>query len=91
MSGIIETAVAGVLTAAVVGLFGWIYKINTRVVTLEAERANLDNLEKLMATKYDALKELIESKFNHMHDLLAASMPPAGRTPMRVRKDESRD
>ena len=72
--GIFAQVVAAILTVAVTGLLGWVYSINSRVTTLEAERSKIVELEKLFTIQHESLKELINVKFAHMHALINASL-----------------
>lgn len=82
--GIFEQVVAALLTTGVTALAGWVYNLSSRVVVLETERTNLDKLQELMTTKYDALERLLEIKFDNMHGRLGrierAVDPPSGRS-----------
>lgn len=87
--GLFFQVVGGLLTIAVTGLVGNAFRTNSRVTTLEAERVNLVNLEKLMTAKYDALAELIDLKFEHLNELIRRGLISSQTHP--VRHDVPRD
>ncbi len=66
----LENIITGLLCAGVTGLFTWVYRVNDRVTTLEAERVNLSNLDKLMTARYESLEKLIDVKFQHLQELV---------------------
>lgn len=90
ISDVFVQGVGAILTTAVTALAGWAYQTSSRVTKLEAERANLVNLEKLMTAKYDALADLIDLKFEHLHDLLQRGLIVHG-SANKPRRDLHRD
>lgn len=81
--------VGAILTVIVTALVGWVYNTSQRVTKLEAERVNLVNLEKIMTAKYDALADLIDLKFEHLHELLQRGLIVHGT--QKQKRDVNRD
>lgn len=59
----LENGVTGTLGAAILGIFGWAFTLNSRMSVQETETANLKETN---GAKLDSLKELFETKFDDM-------------------------
>jgi prepilin signal peptidase PulO-like enzyme (type II secretory pathway) len=85
---LVQYITAALFTAGLTSLVTWVYKVNARVTTLEAERVNLAHLERLMTTKYDSLEKLIDIKFQHLQELVKALSEHQLAQPRRHLSDE---
>lgn len=73
---ILEGIVITILSTAVIGLAGWVYRMGIKVTELEAQK---QLLIRLFDERNEALAKLIEAKFDNVSDKFDAVNQRLGR------------
>lgn len=73
---ILEGIVITILSTAVIGLAGWVYRMGTKVTELEAQK---QLLIRLFDERNESLAKLIEAKFDNVSDKFDAVNQRLGR------------